>query len=443
MDWKPPRSRRRNRTWILPLGAMGGLLILAFLVITLFRQPNTPQGSAAAQTPALTCSATTAEISTSDHDPGEKQGDTDSAPLQPDPVLTHEIASGDSLSAIFDRFEISQNTLCQIMAADESLLALDILRPGNLLTFTLDETRRLAKMELFIHPGKQVIYHRIDETSFDYEEVAIPGEWRQQVISDAIHGNFYNSAIASGLTDQEAVIITDLFKEQLNFGRDIRAGDRFQVVRNQQFVDDKFTGGSRIEGVRIIRRHRLHSAFLFEDGNYYDEKGESLARAFLRYPFKSRYRVSSHFNRTRRHPITRRIAPHNGVDFPMPVGTPIVATGDGRVTRVEKHPFAGRYVEISHGSQYTTRYLHLHRIYVKRGQAVQRGQRIALSGNSGRSTGPHLHFELHINDRPVNPLTAEIPTLVSIPKNKRQKFRERVAEIVAVMGEPEGKLAAR
>jgi len=127
----------------------------------------------------------------------------------------------------------------------------------------------------------------------------------------------------------------------------------------------------------------------------------------------------------------------------MPVGTPIVATGDGRVTRVEKHPFAGRYVEISHGSQYTTRYLHLHRIYVKRGQAVQRGQRIALSGNSGRSTGPHLHFELHINDRPVNPLTAEIPTLVSIPKNKRQKFRERVAEIVAVMGEPEGKLAAR
>ncbi|RLB76352.1 MAG: peptidase M23 [Deltaproteobacteria bacterium] len=345
-------------------------------------------------------------------------------------ILRRTIASGDNLSAIFAGVEISQTVMLQIVAADESLLALDILRPGNTLTFTLDEeTRQLTKMELFIDPAHQVIYQRIDDRNFEYREIILPGTWKYQLLDSDIDGSFYQSAIFSGLSDREVGNITYLFKNKVNFNRDIRAGDRFQVVRNLQLIDGKLTGQSHIEAVRIFSRKHHYSAFLFEDGNYYDEKGKSLARAFQRYPFKGRYRITSPFNLARRHPITKRISPHKGVDFGMSVGTPIYSTGDGVVTRVKNHPYAGKYIEIQHEGRYLTRYMHLSRITVKRGEKVKRGERIALSGNTGRSTGPHLHYEIHIKGRAVNPIKAKIPLAVSVPKGKLKTFKQRVAEL--------------
>ncbi|MDY0189108.1 MAG: peptidoglycan DD-metalloendopeptidase family protein [Desulfuromonas sp.] len=360
----------------------------------------------------------------------------------PDNVRKWTIAPGDNLSKIFDSENISQGILCQIMAADESLLALDILRPGNTLTFTLDEQcQQLQQMELFFHPGHQVVYSRVDDNSFDYEEKLLPGTWENQLIDGAMSGSFYGSALAAGLSEQEAGNISDLFKSKINFARDIRAGDQFQVVRSRQLVDGELTGQNRIEGVRIFARKHSYTAFLFDDGNYYDERGESLARAFQRYPFTGRHRVSSPFNPARRHPITGRISPHKGVDFAMSTGTPIYATGDGEVVRVKNHPYAGKYIEIRHDGRYVTRYLHLSRITVHRGQKVSRGERIALSGNTGRSTGPHLHYELHINGRAVNPLTAKIPMAASIPKKSLPLFSQHVSELLAIMEQQSDKLA--
>ncbi|BCA80493.1 peptidoglycan DD-metalloendopeptidase family protein [Desulfuromonas sp. AOP6] len=363
-------------------------------------------------------------------------------PPAPDHIRSRDIAPGDTLSSIFDLVEINQSVMYQILSADEQVLALDTLRPGNRLTFTLDkETRELVSMELFIHPGRRVVYTRVDDSTFDYDEIVLPGEWMQEFLDGTISGSFYLSAKGVGLSENETVNIADLFRDQLNFSRDIRAGDTFQVVRSQQFVNGEWTGQSRIEGVRIFRGKRLYSAFLFEDGNYYDHKGESLARAFRRFPTQGQYRVSSTFSRARRHPVTGRVSPHNGVDFAMPTGTPVLATGDGVVTRVQDHPFAGKYIEVQHGSHYTTRYLHLSRSLVRRGQTVQRGQRIALSGNTGRSTGPHLHFELHAKGRPVNPLTASIPMASAVPKGQLAQFNERVSEVVALMEIPSQRIA--
>jgi murein DD-endopeptidase len=362
--------------------------------------------------------------------------------LEPYHSFTWSITAGDTLSAIFENYEISQRVMYQILSADESLLALDVLSPGNLLTFTLDEkTRKLISMELFIHPGKRVIYKRIDNSSFDYNEITIPGDWKQELLEGDIVESFYLSSRSAGLTDQETGNITDLFRDQIQFARDIRAGDHFKVIRSRQFVNGDFTGQSRIEGVRIFRGKHIYSAFLFDDGNYYDYNGKNLARALRRYPTAGHYRVTSHFSSARLHPITRRISPHNGVDFAMPTGTPILSTGDGVVTRVRNHPFAGRYIEIKHGSHYNTRYLHLSRILVRLGQTVQRGDRIALSGNTGRSTGPHLHFEFHVSGRPVNPLTAKIPMASAVPNGKLAEFNQRVGELMAMMEQPLQKIA--
>jgi murein DD-endopeptidase len=107
--------------------------------------------------------------------------------------------------------------------------------------------------------------------------------------------------------------------------------------------------------------------------------------------------------------VTGRVAPHRGVDFAMPQGTPVLAVGDGEVVVAKRSGAAGYYVAVRHGRTYTTRYMHLRKLLVKPGQKVKRGDRIALSGNTGRSTGPHLHYEVWINQQAVNPLTAKLP----------------------------------
>ncbi|MDW2276950.1 peptidoglycan DD-metalloendopeptidase family protein, partial [Vibrio sp. 1074] len=122
------------------------------------------------------------------------------------------------------------------------------------------------------------------------------------------------------------------------------------------------------------------------------------------------------------HPVTGRVAPHNGTDFAVPTGTPVVSTGDGTVIMTRKHPYAGNYVVVEHGNKYKTRYLHLSKILVKKGQKVSRGQRIGLSGKTGRVTGPHLHYELIEYGRPVNAMRANIPMASSVPKKEMATF---------------------
>ena len=414
------RRQRRNRR-LLFIGIVACLVIVsaAFFVV---RHDETAE-------PLLAEAETVAELSAP-----PPVAEVAPAPVVPDNIVTRDIQSGDNLSAIFDSIPVAQPILHQVLAADESLLALDVLHPGNRLTFTLDETtRELVAMELFIHPGRQVVYRKVDDKTFEYEEIVNPGIWDQQLITGEINGSFYLSAMKSGLSEQETANVADLFRSKVDFARDMRAGDRFQVVRKQQFVDGQFTGQSLIEGVRIYNQDQVYTGFLFEDGNYYDLKGESLASAFRRYPFAGNYRITSSFNPRRKHPITGRISPHNGVDFGMSTGTPVLATGDGVVTRVVNHPYAGKYIEIQHSGQYVTRYLHLSRSLVHRGQKVKRGQQIAKSGNTGRSTGPHLHFELRVSGRPVNPIKAKIPMAAAIPKAKRQIFDEQVATVLGLM----------
>ncbi len=347
------------------------------------------------------------------------------------------IRKGDTLSGLFDHYNLGQATLIYLLSADESLLALETLQPGHILFFRYKEkTQDLEEMELYIHAGHRVVYRRIAADAFNYETIIREGEWRSKTISGKIESNFYSSAQRAGLTEAEAATVTQIFQDQLDFSRVIRKGDTFQIVRNVQFIDDLPTGQTRIDSARVQRRAYEHTAFLFQDGRYYDKQGKSLARALTRTPLGKSYRISSRFNPKRVHPITGRVAPHNGTDFATPTGTKVLSTGDGIVTRVGNHRFAGRYLEIKHGGRFKTRYLHLHRILVRKGASVKRGQAIALSGNTGRSTGPHLHFELHINGRPVNPMKAKIPRTQSISKKDRSIFLARVAQQTSLLDAP-------
>lgn len=344
------------------------------------------------------------------------------------------LQEGDTLSKLFERLRFDQKTLYEILSADEPFLALETLQTGEKLYFRYKpNSRSLMEMELFKRPGHKVIYRRVAQDEFAYETVVDPGKWRSERITGVIENSFYLSAKKAGLSKSDVATITQIFGEQLSFSREIQKGDRFQVVRSVHFVADEPSGLTRIESVRLKRRAKAHTAFLFEDGRYYDERGRGLKRAFTRTPLAKAYRISSSFNPKRLHPLTRRVRPHNGTDFATPTGTKVLTTGDGIVARVGNHPFAGRYVEIQHGSQYKTRYLHLHRVLVRKGEKVKRGQSIALSGNTGRSTGPHLHFELHVNGKPVDPMSAKIPISRSISKKQKIAFAKRVKSQVRLL----------
>jgi murein DD-endopeptidase len=361
----------------------------------------------------------------------ETEAETTATATQPPADFVYTIARGDTLSTIFERLGVAQKQMYQVLESDASILALDTLQPGDQLAFRLSGDT-LEQLELIFSPAHQVVFSRVGEESFEYDERLIEGEWKEELIAGEINGSFYVAAKKAGLSALEVQRISNLLQDKINFRRDLRAGDLFQVVRARQFVDGEPTGNSRLEGLRIINRARELTAFMF-DGHYYDLNGESLARAFLRYPTQRKYRLSSRFNPKRKHPVTGRIRPHNGTDFATPVGTPVVATGDGVVTRVQKHPYAGLYIVIEHGQKYRTRYLHLSKALVSKGQTVSRGQKIALSGNSGRSTGAHLHYELHISGRPVDAMRAAIPVAAAVGDEDRVAFNQLRNRILAQM----------
>lgn len=349
------------------------------------------------------------------------------------PSFIHKIAPGDTLSALFDAAGVDQQTMYKVLEADLNILALDTLMPGNRISFWTDDQQQLTKLELYFNAARQVVFSRYDDGSFAVKEINVEGDWQDRIVSGEINGSFYRSAEKVGLSAGEIQRIEMLLKDKVNFARDLRAGDSFSVLVQDQFVEGESTGNSKLLGISIHNGRNDITAFQDAEGNFYDENGGSLVRAFQRYPTAKRYRVSSGFNPNRHHPVTGRYAPHNGTDFATPIGTKVETTGDGVVKLVTKHPYAGRYVVIEHDSKYTTRYLHLSKVLVHKGQRVSRGQVIALSGNTGRVTGPHLHYEFHINGHPVNPLTAKIPMASHLNRKQMLAFKALVQKRRRIM----------
>ena len=353
---------------------------------------------------------------------------------EPEGHLYYVVAKGDTLSKIFERLRVPQSTMYKVLEADVNVLALDTIMPGHELTFEFDDQQQLQLFTFKSGLTYSVDFKRTDKGDFEFKEHINEGETRSEVFAGTVHGNLPTSMQRVGISLNEAYNVTNVLKKRMNFRKDLRAGDRFELVMSRQYVDGQYTGNSKLEGFRYLGKRRDVSVFSF-DGTFFDEKGRSLEKAFQRIPLLKRYRISSNFNPRRRHPITKAIRPHNGTDFATPTGTPVVSAGDGVVSRVIRHRYAGLYIEIKHGSKYRTRYLHLHKAYVKKGQKVSRGQKIALSGNSGRSTGPHLHYEFHINKRPVNPMKAKIPVVKSIASKHRSKFKQKVKSLIVRMEE--------
>ncbi|NOI24533.1 peptidoglycan DD-metalloendopeptidase family protein [Vibrio mediterranei] len=356
---------------------------------------------------------------------------------KPDLAKVHYIVKvGDSLSTIFNAWDLSYNTLQSLLEADLNSLKLDTIKPGDHLEMVIDRTTNQLK-QLTYHESlvERAVYKRLEDGSYSYEFIEEQGEWKTHLFSGEVVGSFSSSAHKAGLTITQIANITRVLRDKINFAKDFRAGDTFNILVNEQYLRNHLTGNTEIQGISITIRGKEVAAFLAEDGRFYDREGNSLEQAFDRYPVAKPYRrITSPFNPRRVHPVTGRISPHNGTDFATPVGTPVHSTGDGKVVAVRNHPYAGKYLVIEHNSVYKTRYLHLQRILVKRGDHVKRGQKVALSGATGRLTGPHLHFEVLVRNRAVDPITANLPMATSIPAKDKPAFIARISEFDQLVG---------
>ena len=240
-----------------------------------------------------------------------------------------------------------------------------------------------------------------------------------------------NSSLYETLVDKEVNILvanrlSEIFGWQIDFFRLFR-GDKFKVIYEKQFVEEKPYGIGKILAAEFEHRGVVYDAYFYEDDDqsgYFDKEGKSVQKALLKAPFTYSQRISSGFSHNRFHPVLKVRRPHYGVDYAAPLGTPVISVGDGEVIESRYRGANGNIVKIRHNSTYTTAYLHLNGFArgIKKGAKVKQGQVIGYVGRTGRVTGVHLDYRIYKNDRPVNPLNVELPPSKGIPEDKIGDF---------------------
>jgi len=235
--------------------------------------------------------------------------------------------------------------------------------------------------------------------------------------------------------------VTSIFESKIDF-RKLRKGDRITIAFDEEIVGDRSSDMGTVRAVRLNHRGKDFYAFSFGDnasGGYYDEKGRSLETTFLPSPV-SIGRVTSGFSKARLHPVLGNYAPHFGIDYAAPVGTPIVSIADGLVQEARTHEAKGKFVRIKHAEGYETEYLHMSRFQkgIGRGLPVRRGQIIGYVGTTGIATGPHVELRFKKNGRFVDLAREEFSSLSLLPDSLQDCFQKR-AETLKELLEDEGR----
>lgn len=348
---------------------------------------------------------------------------------------TYRIQQGDTFAAL------AEHSLG--MGYSEAMALLDQLpdkamltrwRVGDTFEYQLDKSGCLLALRIMENARNGYLIER-DSADSDFEIATIEraGEASQRLYAGSVSGSLIRSAQAAGLSGAEVSEMARVLEKKLDFRRDTRRGDQFRVLVESDIID-----GQRLDP-RVLavsyagERMNLTLVRNPEDNHFYTPDGQSLDPAFDRYPFGGHYRISSNFNLKRRHPVTGRVSPHKGTDFAMPIGTPVMTPADGTVEMVGNHPLAGRYIVIRHDNGYKTRYLHLSKPLVSTGERVTMGEQIARSGNTGRSTGPHLHYEIMVNNHQVDAMRVALPENQSLQNAALTAFQEHTAPTMATL----------
>ena len=278
----------------------------------------------------------------------------------------------------------------------------------------------------------------VDYLLFDFtDSVRISRESRPVTTSPAeaggvIRSSLWNTVVNNDIHPELVLHMSRVLAWSVDFHR-VREGDSFQVLYTEEFIGDQRHGVAQVDAVRFVHRGREMEAFRFESDTltgYYDREGNNVRKAFLRAPLEF-VRISSRYSHSRLHPIHGDRRPHLGTDYAAPHGTPILAVGDGMVTRASYTSGNGNYVRIRHTSVYETQYLHMSRFAsgIQPGARVEQGDVIGYVGSTGLATGPHVCFRFWKNGQQVDHLRLEFPSGDPLPETYMDDFREKAKRL--------------
>lgn len=326
-------------------------------------------------------------------------------------VDTLKVRGGQTLSGLFTGLGLSDREAYDLVQAADSVFPARSLRSGrDCFAFTAD-TLGL----------RYLVYQKDRVNSVVFKCFPPYGAWnvakeivREKKYADVtINSSLWVDMKDAGASPDLILALSDVYAWTVDFFG-LQKGDRFRVVYDERSVEGETLDVDTIRVAQFISGTDTLACYMFNQGDggniYWNEKGESMRKAFLKAPLHFT-RVSSGFSYARKHPVTRRVQPHTGVDYAAPKGTPVMSIGDGTVLSVKYEGAGGNTVRIRHNSVYTTAYLHLsgYAKGIRSGVRVRQGQVIGYVGSTGRSTGPHLDFRVWKNGSPINPLKMQSP----------------------------------
>ena len=359
------------------------------------------------------------------------------------------LASGETLSKILTRAGFSRQqgaVVAQLMAARINVRRLQI---GMAFTIAYDKTGTPIGVQF---KDKEAFDHYItydDEQSWFAFRTVRPVQRYLVYATGVIDGTIYEAVGEQNVPYSALDEFVRVLGFSVDFQREIRNGDQFELLYERQI--DKLTGEDLNSGTLHYAGLNLSgdvmSFYRYEGDdqivNWYDRDGQSAVRTLMRTPINGA-RMSSKYG-MRKHPVTGYNAMHRGVDFGAPKGTPIVAAGSGVVQKAGWFGNYGRYIRIRHTGRYSTAYAHMSRLAagITPGARVRQGQVIGYVGSTGRSTGPHLHYEVLVNNKQVNPLTVKLPSGEALPEDELRKFTNTVKTVEAEIASRGQKLFAK
>ena len=338
-----------------------------------------------------------------------------------------KIEKGETLFDIFKKYKLDISELYKIREASANIHRLRELYPGRPYKIVLDNNEQINSFIYEIDDDSFLNINRTD-TGFSAEKVPINYEKRILHIGGTIKDNLIAS-MEEGIENLLlALQLSDIFAWDIDFTTDLRNDDSFKIVVEGLYLDGKFKKYGNILSSEFSNDGDIYRVYAFEQNgkiDYYDETGQSLRKAFLKAPLSFK-RISSFFSRGRYHPILKIYRPHHGLDYAAATGTPVSAVGDGTVLFAGRRGQYGNLIIIRHRNGYKTYYGHLSKIDkgVRKGVQVDQGRIIGYVGATGLATGPHLHYELRINDRQLNPMSIKLPRSTAISKTMRAAFRQ-------------------
>ncbi|MDB9869889.1 peptidoglycan DD-metalloendopeptidase family protein [Alphaproteobacteria bacterium] len=352
-----------------------------------------------------------------------------------------KLMKNETLHTMLLRINFDSDNIIKIISSIQKLPgSKDILKAlptGMRVSYSNNSKIIGGALKLRYNKTKDLFIWQNYDYSYNARIVLRPTKFEKTYATGSIKSSFYKSAIEAGIPENTLFEMVKLLGFSVDFQRDIREGDTFEVLFSKQIdvLDDKVIDTMPMRFLSITLSGKKETFFEFKDKDgytrYYDEQGKSSIRTLMKTPINGA-RLSSRYG-NRKHPILGYNKMHRGVDFSAPVGTPIFASGDGIIEKAGWNGSYGRYIRIRHNGAYKTAYAHLSGFNknIKIGQRISQGKVIGYVGSSGRSTGPHLHYEVMLNNRQINPMKVKLPSGKNISKNNLNNFKTHIRKIIS------------